>query len=298
MLDNKQLYTDQSENFLLDLFDKPQSQKQKEIYKILSKNPSWPILYHLSPQRKWILEWYPFDKNSSLLEVGAGCGAVTEVFLKKLKSVVANELTEDRATIIKKRYSNYKNLNVKTGNFVDMKNNQRFDYVTAIGVLEYSGKYIDGKSKFYDPFKKFLLNVKKVLKTNGHFLLAIENKIGLKYFSGGKEDHYGDLFSSIENYPNYNGVRTFSKEEIITLLKNSGFNKLNFYYPYPDYKLPNTILTDEGFNLNVTLSSFASIVDFSNERLPLFNEVISAYSLKSENILGRFSNSFLIDCQI
>jgi len=298
MSTNKQVYIDQSEKFLLNFFDKPQSQKQKQINSVLSRNPSWPIFYHLSPQRKWILEWYPFDKNGSLLEVGAGCGAVTEVFLRKLKSVVANELTKDRAMIIKKRYSDYKNLSVKTGNFVDMTNNLRFDYITAIGVLEYSGKYIDGKNKFYDPFQKFLLNVKKILKPNGHFLLAIENKLGLKYFSGGKEDHYGNSFSSIENYPNYNGIRTFSKVEIITLLKGCGFKNLDFYYPYPDYKLPNTILTDEGFNLNMTLSSFSQIVDFSNERLPLFNEVIAAYNLGSENILGKFSNSFLIDCQL
>lgn len=297
-LNNKQIYLDNSEQFLLDFFNKPQSQKQDKIFELLSKNPPWPILYHLSPQRKWLLEWYPFNKKGALLEIGAGCGALTEVFLRKLKLVVCNELTNERANIIKKRYSDYKNLVVYTGNFINMKKTQKFDYITAIGVLEYSGRYIEGKNKFYDPFLNFLLQVKKILKPKGHFILAIENKLGLKYFVGGKEDHYDDFFSSLENYPQYSGIRTFSKDEIIKLLKDAGFNNFNFYYPYPDYKLPHTIITDEGFNLNISLSSFSQIVDLSNERIPFFNEILTAYNLKLENILGKFSNSFLIDCQL
>ena len=287
-------YSDSAEETLLKFFEKPQSQKEKEITDILNNNPPWPILYHLSPQRQFLLSWYQFKKNASLLEIGAGCGALTGLFCQKLKYVVANELTKERAEIIKKRYADKKNLKVFSGNFNDLPLKDKFDYTTLIGVLEYEGRYTEGKN----PYFIFLKNIKKYLKRNGILLIAIENKIGLKYLAGGKEDHYGNLFESIENYPSYDGIKTFTKEELASLLNTVGFKKINFYYPYPDYKLPYWILTDESLNLNFPISYFTQIVDHSSPREFLFNESIFAKSLKKDKILSHFSNSFLIECQL
>ena len=44
--------------------------------------------------------------------------------------------------------------------------------------------------------------------------MAIENKLGLKYFAGCKEDHVGRMFEGIEGYKNTSGVETFSKREL------------------------------------------------------------------------------------
>jgi len=287
-------YHDSAEEILLKFFDKPQSKKEKEIIDILNNNPPWPVLYHLSPQRKFLLSWYSFKKNASLLEIGAGCGALTGLFCDKLKKAVAIELTKERAEIIKKRYSDKENLKVLAGNFNDLPLKDKFDYITLIGVLEYQGRYTKGEN----PYLNFLKNVKKYLKKNGKLLIAIENKIGLKYLAGGREDHYGSLFESIENYPSYDGIKTFTKEELLQLLKEAGFNKLKFYYPYPDYKLPFFILTDDALNLNIPISSMSQIIDYSNPREFIFNESIFAYSLKKDKILLNFSNSFLVECQI
>jgi len=287
-------YHDSAEEILLKFFDKTQSKKEKEIIDILNNNPPWPVLYHLSPQRKFLLSWYSFKKNASLLEIGAGCGALTGLFCDKLKKAVAIELTKERAEIIKKRYSDKENLKVLAGNFNDLPLKDKFDYITLIGVLEYQGRYTKGEN----PYLNFLKNVKKYLKKNGKLLIAIENKIGLKYLAGGREDHYGSLFESIENYPSYDGIKTFTKEELLQLLKEAGFNKLKFYYPYPDYKLPFFILTDDALNLNIPISSMSQIIDYSNPREFIFNESIFAYSLKKDKILLNFSNSFLVECQI
>lgn len=293
-------YLDQSEEFLYGFFDKPQSQKQDEINKVLDSNPSWPNRYHLSPQREFLLEWYPFKKNSSLLEVGAGCGALTGLFCRKLTYVYSNEITSQRGEIIAKRFSDKNNLEVIIGNITSLNYELKVNYVVVVGVLEYAGRFIKVKGDtFRKPYVEFFMQIKKYLKPSGHLLLAIENKLGLKYIAGGKEDHYGNLFSSLENYPDYKGIRTFSKNEVITLLRKAGFDNINFYYPYPDYKLPLSIFSDEGIEkLNLSLSSYAHIVDFSNERLPLFNEVIFAENLASEGVLSKFANSFLIDTTV
>ena len=300
MLNNNDFYQDTSENFLLNFFDKPQSKKQEEIYKILENNPPWPILYHLHPQREFILSWYPFKKNSTLLEVGAGCGAITGILCDKLKEVHANELTKKRAEIIKKRFSDKKNLKILSGNINKFMLNKQFDYITLIGVLEYQGRYTKTKNKFSDsPYICFLKNIKKFLKKDGILLIAIENKISLKFLAGGKEDHYGNLFESVENYPNYDGIKTFTKNEIKDILNQVGFKKINFYYPFPDYKLPSIIFSEEGIkNLKIPLSTYIQIIDKSNPRDFLFNEVVYGYLIKRENILDKFSNSFLIEAKI
>lgn len=294
-------YQDSSEKFLLNFFDKPQSKKQKEIYEILNNNPPWPILYHLHPQREFVLSWYPFKiKEPSVLEIGAGCGAITGMLCEKLKKVFANELTEERTEIIKRRFSDKKNLKVISGNINNFLFKEKFDYITLIGVLEYQGRYTKTKNPSSDaPYIEFLKGIKKYLKKDGILLIAIENKIGLKYLAGATEDHYDSLFESIENYPNYDGIKTFTKNEITSILEKSGFKKLSFYYPFPDYKLPSIIFSDEGIkNLKFPLYSYIKIIDKSNIGSLLFNEIIYSYLLKKENILEKFSHSFLIEAKI
>jgi hypothetical protein len=295
----KQSYIDGSETFLNDFFDLPESEKQEEIANLFSLNPSWPIRYHLSPRRQALLNWYVFKKNATLLEVGAGCGALTGLFCRKLKLVYANELTPNRGKIIAKRYRDMKNLKVYIGNILSLPEDFKFEYVTAIGSLEYAGKYCYmSKESVCESYISFLAKLKSLLKKNGCLLLAIENKIGLKYLGGGKEDHYGDLFSSLENYPKYDGVRTFSKNELRQMLTDVGFRQITFFYPFPDYKLPNFVFSDEGLkNNNLSRSSFLRIIDFSNERFELYDEIALATELSKESIIDHFANSFLIEAK-
>ncbi len=56
-------------------------------------------------------------------------------------------------------------------------------------------------------------------------MIAIENKYGLKYFAGCKEDHLGTYFSGIENYAGGGGVRTFSRNGLEAIFKSCGVQK-------------------------------------------------------------------------
>src|SRR5690606_32032335 len=96
------------------------------------------------------------------------------------------------------------------------------------------------------PYEYFLERIKKNLKPGGKLLLAIENKFGLKYWSGIPEDHTGKPFDSIQDYVSTDkGVRTFSKQELSKLLKSVGFIDPFFYFPHPDYKLPSIIYSQD-----------------------------------------------------
>ena len=136
------------------------------------------------------------------------------------------------------------NLEIMVGNFnvVAEKMEERFDYVTLIGVLEYAKSYI-GKD---NPYPEYLEKINRLLKPGGKkFLIAIENRLGLKYFAGCREDHVGREFVGIEGYPGIDFVETFSKPELEQMLQENGFSKFKFYYPYPDYKFPAVIYSDE-----------------------------------------------------
>jgi len=286
-------YQDNSEEFLYSFFSKPESKMSKEIAQILSDEPSWPILYHLSPQRGMILEWYNFKKNSKVLEVGAGCGAITGTLLRKCQSVTCLELETLRAKIIEKRFSDFKNLTVHSGDLASFTPKTKYDYITLIGVLEYAGRFFDKpdlNNYSYEPFIKMLKKTRELLSPNGRLFIAIENKLGLKYLSGYPEDHYNLLFESWENYPDYSGIRTFSKHELKFILHQSGFSKMNFLYPFPDYKLPlrifsKKILINQSINLP---SLFPPTNQYS------INEGRVAKTLSDAKLIDQFSNSFLI----
>ena len=42
-----------------------------DFTEILAEETRWPILYHLSPERRNLLEWYPFDRTGNI--VGDRC---------------------------------------------------------------------------------------------------------------------------------------------------------------------------------------------------------------------------------
>ena len=254
------------------------------------KTASWPILYHLSPIRENIVNWYPFRREGTLMEVGAGCGAITGCFAQKLQRICAIELSKKRSMINAYRNKNYDNIEIIVGNFekIAPSMEEKFDYVTLIGVFEYAASYISSRN----PYSEFLNRINNMLKEGGKILLAIENRFGLKYFAGCREDHLGEMFTGIEGYSYDTKVRTFNRNEIIQLLEENGFFRYEFYYPYPDYKLPHTIYSDQYLPKSGELID--NIRNFDMDRLILFDETKTFQSIVSSGMIREFSNSFFI----
>ena len=198
---------------------------------------SFPVIYHLSPLRENILNWYRFKENADILEVGAGCGAITGLLCERAKSVVSVDISPRRSRINYLRHKAYENLRIVVGNVNRIEFDKKFDYIIINGVLEYAALFMEGKT----PHKDFLVNLRKYLKTDGKIIIAIENKLGIKYFAGSPEDHTNEYFTGINGYVN-TPVKTFGKAELEALLRECGLKHCRFYYPYPDYKFPEEIL--------------------------------------------------------
>lgn len=250
----------------------------------------WPILYHLSPNRENLLEWYEFGEHASILEIGSGCGALTGLLCRQAEKVTCVELSKKRSMINAYKNRGCNNLRIYVGNFADIKFGELFDYITLIGVLEYSPSYINSLRPFHD----FLSRLKKLLKHGGKIVIAIENRLGLKYWSGAYEDHTGVLFSGLEYYKDHKTVKTFTKPELLNLLKACGLSDCEFYYPMPDYKLPYIIYSDRHQFKTGDIRNISQVYD--NDCFKLFSEEILFDTLCNDGLFGYFANSFLVFC--
>ena len=123
-------------------------------------------------------------------------------------------------------------------------------------------------------------------------MIAIENKYGLKYWAGCKEDHTAAFFSGLEGYVGVENVRTFSKKELKEIADEVGLKKQTFYYPYPDYKLPLSIYSDEYLPKPGELNN--NFRNFDNERMVLFDESRVFDNIIKDGMFDQYSNSYLV----
>lgn len=280
------LYSDGNvENDLLDIVRR----YNKEDYQsIIEERHSWPVLYHLSELRGNIVEWIPMDPGAKVLEVGAGCGAITGTLAKKAGEVIACDLSRRRSEINATRNSECDNVTIHVGNFRDIEPDlpDDFDYIFLIGVFEYGQGYIGSDN----PYEKFLIMLKKHLKSDGRIVIAIENRLGLKYFAGCVEDHLSTYFSGIEGYSSDSVARTFSRNGLIRIFRKCGMNDYHFYYPYPDYKLMTVLHSDDYYPGYGELQD--NVRNYDRDRMVLFNEKHAFESMIEEGMYGEFANSF------
>ena len=148
----------------------------------IDRRGSWPVLYHFSGQRENIVEWIPLKKTDKVLEIGSGCGAIAGALAGKAGSVTCVDLSRMRSRINAYRHAECGNLTIQVGNFTDVEPSldRDYDLICLIGAFEYGISYVGGDHPFEDFLKIILAHV----KPGGRVVIAIENKLGLKYFAG------------------------------------------------------------------------------------------------------------------
>lgn len=260
-----------------------------EFPAVIEERKSWPVLYHLSHLRENIVDWLPMDKSMKVLEVGSGCGAITGSLARKAGEVTCIDLSKQRSLINAYRHSDCENVTIHVGNFQDIEPELPcdYDYVCLIGVFEYGQSYIGGET----PFTDFFRIIKKHVKKGGRLVIAIENKFGMKYWAGCREDHLGTFFSGIEDYPEGGGVRTFSKKALEQIFEECGEKEYHFFYPYPDYKFMNTLFSDKRLPKIGELSD--NLRNFDRDRMVLFDEKNAFDAVMKEGMFPFYSNSYV-----
>lgn len=254
----------------------------------------WVSLYHLTSARANILRPFESDLHGDILEIGSGCGAITRYLGECGGNVLALEGSPRRAAIARSRTRDLSNVTVVSDKFDQFKSNQQFDVITLIGVLEYANLFSIGEN----PALSMLNRVHSLLKPDGKLIIAIENQLGLKYFAGAPEDHLGKTMYGIEGRYREDQPQTYGRAILQQMLQKSGFARTEFMAPFPDYKLPISIVTEAGFNADdFDASAFAWQ---SVRRDPQIPEVLSFSpelvwpTLVKNELALDLSNSFLI----
>jgi SAM-dependent methyltransferase len=283
--DHKYSDGEEIETFILNVF-----KEERDIFEVMASDYRWPVLYHLSPMRKNIVLPMDLGKNDSVLEIGSGMGAITEALAERVMEVDCVELSKARSLANAYRNKKHENISIYVGSFNKIHLKKTYDVIVLIGVFEYAELYMDNS----DPFTSFLRVLHDILKPEGRIYIAIENRLGLKYFAGNPEDHWGKAYFGIEGYTGEKkGAKTFSKSELEQLLKNSGYNNLYFYYPFPDYKLPKLIYSDE--YLPKIYDEIPTNVAYDADTFRSFNEQKALDTLKNNDDFKVLSDSFLVE---
>ncbi|SFO39701.1 class I SAM-dependent methyltransferase [Nitrosospira briensis] len=258
----------------------------------------WPTTYHLSRKRANLLR--PFEdqlRGKSVLEIGAGCGAITRYLGETGMEVLALEGSLSRASIAASRCRDLANVKVVAEAFDHFKPLSQFDVVTFIGVLEYARKFFPGNG--VDPVDAMLAMAKSLLVPGGKLIIAIENQLGLKYFAGFPEDHTGKPMFGIEEHYSKDGVVTFGRKELGRRVNRTGLSAQQWWYPFPDYKLPSLMVSEAGalpqddIDLIVVVRS-ACITDPQTPQSISFNQGRAWPTVIRNSLLGEMANSFVL----
>ena len=255
--------------------------KQKEYYENMKQNPKIEVILALSDIRENILSWYPFKENATILEIEPNFGEITGLLSRNALKVVGIENSLKKAEIVKERYKQNNNIEIIVGNIEDINIEDKFDYITLIGTLENINKIYSGT------VQEYLLLLKRFLKEDGKFIIAVDNKLGMKYFS--KTDETGI------NVTNEVGKKLYTLEEINSNLEKLELANQKIYYPMPDYKMANVIYTDSN---PLTKNNLSRNIVYNSEKTIKFYQENEAYReiLKEDSSTFKlFANSYLIE---
>ena len=87
-------------------------------------------------------------------------------------------------------------------------------------------------------------------------------------------------------------MRTFSCNGLKKIFKACGVEEYHFYYPYPDYKLPTTLYSEEYQPSKGEL--YNNMRNFDRDRMLLFDEKEAFDGIAEDDLFSVFSNSFLV----
>ena len=255
----------------------------------------WPSRYHLDRRRTNILRPINFDKSLRVLDVGAGTGVMSRYAAERGARVVALEGDSMRAELASLRCEGL-NVDVQCRSVEDFDDTEGFDLILVIGVLEYANNHPDGSSGFIE-------KLSQLLNPDGALVIAIENQMGLAYWMGANEDHLNEPWVGLEGYVSTDSVKTFSKPALSSLLANAGFKHQNWLYPFPDYKLPLTILSDLAYMENDRVDLIDQLVGSPVDRsrsgvLPFFDTRALHRQVIDSDMGQDMSNSFLVICRL
>ena len=287
-------YSDHAEDRILEVLEEAvdRSSVSDELAESIA---DWPTRYHFSRLRSGLIEPLNIKSGMRILDVGCGSGAITRRLGEAGAQVVGLEGSLDRGRAAHVRCEDLESVEIVCGALEAFEDEQGFDLVLIVGVLEYAASF-NGEP---DPFKAFLNRARSFCRTGGALALAIENQMGLKYLLSWPEDHLGRAWTSLEGYPERPGVRTFSRQGLAELMTECGMPAQRWYFPFPDYKLPSVILSESVFDMGQSTDLVDQLVrspirDYANDPILKAQPRSTFREFLNAGLGPDIANSFLV----
>lgn len=215
----------------------------------------------LSPLRENLLEWYEFQENGELLQVGADYGALTGLFRKRVKAVTVWDESEEQLNIVRERFPDTSEgapVSCVGGSLKDLlQAGKRYDHVVCAG-------------GFKEPEDQWAEILRDLTKPGGTVTAAVCNRFGLKYLAGGKRDEV-----------------SLTRSRLSAL-----FPGCTFYYPMPDYRVPSVIYSDRCLPSKGELAGIHTLYDFPE--YPSIDVGAEFEAACEDGQFANFADSFLI----
>ncbi len=202
-----------------------------------------------------IIHWMDIPRNAYILELGELCQAITQYL---------TQYTE-HLTSVKEWDESLQNM--------------QYDYIFLWGHLPAMEHMTETEC---------LSLLIHMLRPGGKLVLAVNNKYGLRYWAGCKEEGQDSFFTSLTREDSI-GV---SKTHLEQLLSQQSGVAYRYYYPYPDYKFPSIIYSDDFLPRKGEL--VIHNYPYHQERLHLFQESRVYDNLIEDQMFPLFANSFLV----
>lgn len=203
----------EEENFIRD-YEKDLS--EDDIY---TNNVNYIKKNNICSDRKNIIDWYEFEKNENMLQMGSDFGVLSRRLCEELSDVTIIEFDEDKRKITSVRCKKCKNMNI-----VSDKNeieNKRFKYVLIYGIYAEKEEYWN-----------YALSV---LKDDGVLILTGENKYSF--------EHWATIAEGMTKYRVFKGIDIKGFEEWKEkYMKNY---QMKTFFPVPSYQYPERVYSKE-----------------------------------------------------
>ena len=246
------------------------------------KPRSYEVIYHYSDQRQNAVSWLPIRAEDTVLEIGAGCGVLTEALSFMAGQVVSVEASEKLSQAASLRLQGAENVILQNGPWQQLKEEWKeksFDWIL-----------LPEETELDSPAQAALL--KSYLAPGGHLVLFLTNPYGLSFFAGVREPESGRYFESIEGYPSGAKAAAYPLSVWKNALEQAGFGEMACYYPFPDHRFPNRIFSDSYLPTRGELHNESCSLKY--DRLRLFDEQKAWDKLVEAGLFPQFANSWIL----